>query len=143
MFLFLFLFFFIACHMFMHFPCIRTLFSIYFDIFEMLGTFLIVSFSLYFSVYVSLCLWHRNINLLRPETLFVLGHPLHLILLPFLFDSMMRMPKRTSWRTFLNEVFIRNAKLFWQTSPTLTYSMSFIVGVGSHCVTSRSHVLPC
>ena len=129
--------------MFMYFPCIRTLFSIYFDIFELLGTFLIVSFSLYFSVYVSLCLWHQNVNLLHPKTLFVLGHLLHLILLPLLFDSMMRMPKRTSWRTFLNEVFIRNAKLFWQTSPTLTYSMSFIVGVGSHCVTSRSHVLPC
>ena len=30
----------------MHFPCIRTLFSIYFDIFELLGTFLIVSLSL-------------------------------------------------------------------------------------------------
>ena len=138
-----FFFYFIACHMFMYFPCIRTLFSIYFDIFELLGTFLIVSFSLYFSVYVSLCLWHRNVNLLRPETLFVLGHCLHLILLPLLFDSIMRMPKRTSWRTFLDEVFIRNAKSFWQTSPTLTYPMSFIVGVGSHCVTSRSHVLPC
>ena len=32
--------------MFMHFPCIRSLFSIYFDIFELLGTFLIVSLSL-------------------------------------------------------------------------------------------------
>ena len=31
--------------MFMHFPCIRTLYSIYFDIFELLGTFLIVSLS--------------------------------------------------------------------------------------------------
>ena len=38
--------FYIACHMFMHFPCIRTFFSIYFDIFELIGTFLIVSFFL-------------------------------------------------------------------------------------------------
>ena len=44
---------------------------------------------------------------------------------------------------FLDTAFIQNAKSFWQTSPTLTYSMSFIVGVGSHCVTSRSHVLSC
>ena len=38
--------FYIVCHMFMHFPCIRTLFLIYFDIFELLGTFLIVSLCL-------------------------------------------------------------------------------------------------
>ena len=55
----------------------------------------------------------------------------------------MRMPKRTSRRTFLDEVFIWNAESFWRTSPTLTYLMSFIIGVGSHCVTSRSHVFPC
>ena len=39
--------------------------------------------------------------------------------------------------------FSENAESFWRTSLTLTYSMSFTVGVGSHCVTSRSHVLPC
>ena len=44
---------------------------------------------------------------------------------------------------FLDEVFIRNAEPFWWTSLTLTYLMSFTVRVGSHCVTSRSHVLPC
>ena len=60
-----------------------------------------------------------------------------------LFGSMMRMPERTSQRTFLNKVFIQNAESFWWTSLTLTYPMSFIVGVGSHCVTSRSHVHPC
>ena len=31
-----------ACHMFMHFPCIRTLFSIYLILLLLLGTFLIV-----------------------------------------------------------------------------------------------------
>ena len=32
---------------------------------------------------------------------------------------------------------------FCRTSPTLTYPLSFIVRVGSHCVTSRSLVHPC
>ena len=55
----------------------------------------------------------------------------------------MMMPIRNSRRTFLDEVFIRNAKSFWRTSPTLTFPLSFIVGNGSHCVTSRSLVLSC
>ena len=80
--------------------------------------------------------WHRNVNLPRPETLFVPGHRLLLILPLLLFGSVMRMPERTSRKTFLDEVFIRNAESFWWTSPTLTYLMSFTVGVGSHCVTS-------
>ena len=78
------------------------------------------------------------------QTLCVLRPPLHLLILPLLlFSSVMKMPKRTSRRTFLEEAFIWNTESFWRTSPTLTYSMSFIVGVGSHYVTSRSHVLPC
>ena len=87
--------------------------------------------------------WHRNINLLRPRTLFNLGHHFLLILPLLLFDSMMTMPERTSQRTFLNEVFIQNVESFWQTSPTLTNPMSFTVRVGSHCVTSWSHVHLC
>ena len=44
-----FFFFFIYCVSHVQaFPCIRTLFSIYFDIFELLGTFLSVSLSLSF-----------------------------------------------------------------------------------------------
>jgi len=39
--------------------------------------------------------------------------------------------------------FSENAESFWRTSLTLTYSMSFTVGVGSHCVTFWSHILPC
>ena len=62
---------------------------------------------------------------------------------PFLFDSMIRMPERTSRRTFLNEVFIRNAESFWRTLPTLTFPLSFTVGDGSHYMTSRSLVHPC
>ena len=129
--------------MFMHFPCIHTLFSIYFDIFELLENFLIVSFSLSFSVYISLCIWHRNVNMLHSGTLSVLGHRLHLILLPLLFGSLIRMPERTFRRIFLDEVFIQNAESFWRTSLTLTYPMPFIVGVRSYYVTSWSHVLSC
>ena len=88
-------------------------------------------------------LWHLNVNLLRPETLFVLGHPLLLILHLFLSGSVMRRPNRTSLRTSLDEVFIRNAKSFCRTSSTLTYPLSFTIGVGSHCVTFRSFVHPC
>ena len=100
-----------------------------------------LSLSLPFSsVCVSLCPWHLNASLLRPRTLFIFRHPLRSILLLPLFGSVMRMPERLSQRTFLDEAFILNAKLSWRTSPTLTYLMSFTVEVGSHCVTSWSHV---
>ena len=103
-----------------------------------------LSLSLPFSsVWVSLCLWHLNVSLFCPKTLFVLGHPFHLTLLLHLFSFVMKMPERPSRRTFLNEAFILNAKLSWRTSPTLTYPMSFIVKVRSHYVTSRSHIHPC
>ena len=93
-------------------------------------------------VYVN-ALWHQNVSLLCLGTLFILGH-LYLLILPLLlFDSVVRMPERTSWRNFLDEVFIRNAESFCWTSPTLTYPLSFTVGVRSHCVMSRSLVLPC
>ena len=60
-----------------------------------------------------------------------------------LFGSMMMMPTRHSRSTFLDEVFIQNAKSYWRTSLTLTFPLSFTVGNGSHCVTSRSPVLLC
>ena len=87
--------------------------------------------------------WHLNVNLLHPETLFVPRHPLLLILLPLLFSSMMIKPDRTFQKTFLNEAFIQNAKSFCRTSPTLTYPLSFTVGVGSHYVTSWSLIHLC
>ena len=118
------------------------LFNISWYIWIVFGTSLIVSLSLSPSLF-SLCLWHLNASLLRPRTLFVPGHPLCLILLLHLFGSMMRMPKRPSRRTFLDKAFILNAKSSWWTSPTLTYPLSFTVRVGSHCVTSQSHVHPC
>ena len=76
------------------------------------------------SICVSLCLWHLNASLLRPRTLFVLGHPLPLILLHHIFSFMMRMPERLSRRTFLNEAFILNAKSSWRTllTPNVIHS---------------------
>ena len=129
--------------MFMHFPCIRTLFSIYFDIFELLGTFLIVSFSLSLFCFISLLLWHLNANLLCLGTLFVPGHPLLPIILPHTSDSVIRRPNWTSLRTFPNEAFILNAKSSCRTSLTLTFPLSFIVGNESHYITSQSHVHLC
>ena len=90
-----------------------------------------------------LCLWHLSVNPLQPGTLFILVllHPL--ILLYLIFGSVMMMPLRHSRRTFLDEVFIRNAKSFCRTLPTPTFPLSFTIGDGSHCVTSRSPVLSC
>ena len=98
------------------------------------------SLSLLFTLVVS---WHLNVSLLRPETLFILGHPLLLTLLPHMFGSVMIKPNRTFQRTFLDETFIWNAKSFCRASPTLTYPLSFTVGVRSHYVMFRSLVNPC
>ena len=87
--------------------------------------------------------WHLNVNLLRLRTLFVLGHSLLPSLLPHTSSSFMRRTKRTSLRTFLDKTFIWNAKSFCRTSLILIYLLSFIVGVGSYCVTFRSLVHPC
>ena len=124
------------------FPCICAFNSIYFDLFELLGTFLIVSLSPSLFCLRQSCLWHQNVSLLRPKTLFVLGHLRLLILLLLISSFVMRMLERLSRRTFLDEAFILNAKSSQRTLPTSTYPMSFTVGVGSHCVTSRSIVHP-
>ena len=106
-------------------------------------TFLIVSFSPPHSlIYVNVSC-HLSVNLLHPGTLFVPGHPLCLTLLPHTSGSITRRTNQTFLRTFLDEAFIWNAKSFYRTSPTLTYPLSFTIGVGSHYVMSRSHVHPC
>ena len=87
--------------------------------------------------------WHLNVNLLHLETFFVLRHPLLLTSLPLTSGSVIKRPNQTSLRTSLDEAFIWNTKSFCRTSPTLTYPLSFTVGVGSHYVTSRSLVHPC
>ena len=118
------------------------IFNIFLYICTVFRTFLSVFFPPHSLVYISAS-WHQNVSLLCLGTLFVLGHLYLLILPPLLFSSVIRMPERTSWRTFLDEVFVRNAESFCWTSPTLTYPLSFTVGVRIHCVTSRSPVLPC
>ena len=112
----------------------------YILIYYCVSTFFILSLSLHSCV--SMLLWHLNANLLYPRTFCILGHLLPLTPHLLLFGFVMRMPERTSRRTFVNEAFIRNATSFYQTFPILTYPLSFTVGVGSHFVTSRSLVPP-
>ena len=108
------------------------------------GTFLIISFSRPHSLVYVNASWHLNISLFHPGTPFTSGHPLLLlILLPHTSSSVMRRPKWNSLSTSLDEEFIQNARSSCQTSPTLTYPLSFTIGVGSHCVTSWSLVHPC
>ena len=111
--------FYIACHMFMHsYAYILSLQYILIHLNYFWDFSDCLSLSLSFLFCVSLCLWHPNASLLRPRTLFIPGHPLRLILLLHLFGSMMRMPERPSWRTFLDEAFILNAKSLWWTSQS-------------------------
>ena len=129
--------------MFMHFPCIRTFFSIYLVYLILLGTFLIVfSFSPSFCLCQS-CLWHLSVNPLQTGTLFIPVLLRLLILHLLIFGSVMTMPLRHFRRTSLDEAFIRNAKSFCRTLPTPTFPLSFTVGDGSNCVTSRSLVILC
>ena len=109
------------------------------------GAFLIVFFSLSpsLSFFQLVASWHLNKSPFHPRTLFVLRHLLLLLILPLpLFSSMMTKPERTFRRTFLDEIFIWNAKPFCQISLTLTYPLSSTIGVGSHSVTSWSLVPP-
>ena len=132
-----------TCHMFMH-SHVYVLFVQYILIYSCcLGLFWLSLSPSLSSICVSLLLWHPNANLLYLETLFVPGHPLLLILHLFLSTSVIRRPKQTSLRTFIDGAFIRNAKSFCRTSSTLTYLLSSTVGVGSHYVTSRSLVHSC
>ena len=126
-------------HLNLHITCLYIFLHMYLQYFILwyfvVVTFLIVFLSLSLS-YDSLLLWHLNANLLSPKTFCVLGHLLPLTLLHLLFGSMMRMPERTSRRTFVDKAFIWNATSFCQTFLTLTYPLSFTVGVGSHFVAS-------
>ena len=65
-----------------------------------------------------------------------------LILLFLMSGSVMIKPVKTFRRTSHDEAFIRNAKSFYQIFLILTFLLSSIVGVGSHCVASWSLVPP-
>ena len=125
-----------ACFMFMH-TYHFVLYLIEFDLCWYFSS--CPSLSLSLSLLVAL--WHLNVNLLRPGTLFILGH-LFLILLFLTFSSMMRRLVRTSRRTFSDTTFIWNAKSFYRTFPILTFLLSSIVKVRSHFVASWSLVSP-
>ena len=97
-----------------------------------------LSLSLPLSLFLTLVAsWHLNVNPFYPGTLFVPGHLLLLLFLtphPLTSGFVMKRPNWTSRRTFHGVAFIWNAKSFCQTPLTLTYPLSFTVGVGSHCV---------
>ena len=101
------------------------------------------SICFFLSLFLSLVLlWHLNENPLCPRSLFILGHPLLLTPLLLTYSSVMIKLERTFRRTFVDETFIQNATSFCWTFPTLTYPLSFTVGVGSHCVASQSPITP-
>ena len=116
----------------------------HFDI-KLFGAFLFAPLSLSLFLSLSLvALWHLNEYSPHSETLFVLGHLLllfPLILLHLTFDSVMIKPVRTFRRTFLNAAFIQNTKSSFRIFSILTFPLSSTVGVGSHCVASRSLAL--
>ena len=76
--------------------------------------------------------WHpKHVSPLQLRILLVPGLLL-LILSPlFTFVSVMRKPKRTSWRTFKNVAFIWSTMLFCQIFLTFLSPPSFRLGVGN------------
>ena len=119
------------------FSCIRTFNSLYFDI--LLLVLFWFSLSLSRALVCSMTPKHKSTSSQNPmHSGDLLSLTLHLIL----FGSMMMKPERTSRRTFVDKEFIWNAMSSYWTFSTLTYPLSFIVGVGSHFVTSWSLVLP-
>ena len=137
-------------NLFLHVTCscilMHRYLQFYIFLYQLLGTFLIVSLSFFLSLPLMLVAsWHLSVSLLHPGTLFVLGHLLlllHLTPLPLTSSPVMKRPNWTSWRTFHNAAFIRKAKSFYQIFLTLTYPLSSTVGIGSHFMASRSHALP-
>ena len=135
-----------ACHMLMHFYAyvVSSFYICY--IVSCWCLFYCLSLPLSLSLFLTLVAsWHLNVNPFHPETLFVPGLLLFLLLLTPLsltYGSVMKMPNRTSRKTFHDVAFIWNAKSFCQISLTLTYSLSFTIGVRSHYVAPRSRALP-
>ena len=139
-------------NLFLHATCscilMRTYLQFYILLYQMFGTFLILSLSFFLSLpFMLVASWHLSVSTLCPGTLFFPRHLLLLFLLlltphPFTSDSVIRRPNRTSLRTFHDTTFIRNAKSFCQIFLTLTYPLSSTIGVGSHYVAPQSHALP-
>ena len=123
------------------FPMHTYLFSIFLIYLKLLGTFLIVFLSL------PLCSFTLVVFLAPKCKSTPARNPLHSdassstnpspSTVQFRDDDAFKAFRRIS----LDEAFIRNAKSFCRTLPTLAFPLSFTVGNRSHCVTSRSHVL--
>ena len=127
------------------FSCIHTLLFLSFDIKYFWSFSDCLSLRLISLFLMLVASWHLNVNPFRPRTLFVSMHLLLLLLLTPLhltYRFVMRRPSRTSWRTFHDEAFIRNAKSFCQIFLTPPYPLSSTVGVGSHYVASQSRAFP-
>ena len=118
--------------------CIRTFNSLYSYIL-MLLVLLCLSLFLPFSFFQLVASWHLYENPLRSRTLFILGLLLLLTLL-LMFGFVMIKLERTFWRTFLDEAFIRNAKLSYRIFSILTFPLSSTIEVGSHYAASWSLV---
>ena len=118
---------------------------VYILLYQLLGTFLIVSLFFFLSLpFTLIASWHLSVSPLYLGTLFIPGHLLPLFLLtplPLPSSSVMRRPNRSSLRTCHDTAFIQNAKSFYQIFLTLTYPLSYTVGVGSHYVAPRWRAL--
>ena len=121
-----------ASHMFMHFSCMHTIYSLSCWYWSVLGTFLLLSLSLLVSLlYVTQK--EQVYSVLEPSLLWGIYFWFYP---PLTFSSMMWRPVWTSWRTFLDATFIWNAKSSYWTSLILTFPLSSTVRVGSHFMAS-------
>ena len=133
-----------ACHMFMHFPCIRTFFSIYLILLMLLGTFLIVfSFSPFFFLFtlvMSMAPKRKSTparNPLRSDA------SLSSDLSPYNVwfrddDAFKAFSKDFSRQGIHSECQVILSDFANTDLPSVIH-----IGNGSHCLTSRSHVLSC
>ena len=124
------------------FSCIRTFISLYFYILLLLVLF-------WLSLSISLSLSLVLVCSMAPKLKSTLSqNPLHSGASsssdPTPFHVWFRDDKaqKDFLQNFWDEAFIQNTTSFCQTFPTLTYPLSFTVGIGSHFVTSRSLLPP-
>ena len=87
--------------------------------------------------------WHQNVNLLHPETLFCSKASSSSDHTPSSIRFRDEDARKDFSKNFSRRGVHSECESFWRILSTLTYPMSFTVGVGSHCVTSRSYVLSC
>ena len=132
-----------ACHMFMHFSCIRTLFSIYLLYLKCVGTFsYCLSLPLSFLFMLVMSMAHKRKSALSQN-------PLHFrsSSLSDPTPSSIRFHDEDAQKDFLENFSRRGVhsecRVILADFADTDLPDSFTVGVRSHCMTSRSHVLPC